>query len=494
MVGKVKSLLNFGIDGYQVTAEAYLHPGLNKFTIVGLPDRSLNEAKERITACLLNSKVRFPYGQLVVNLLPADIDKSGLSLDLAISVSILVASLQVRPKIDLEKTAFIAGLNLSGGLESVSNCGALAVSAAELGYTQIVVAKEDQLWIPKLPLKVIGITDFDSLIDFLGSGTVPEQKTLFQVPSVQPAPSVNNSPNGISPRPFTGLKLRRYDFEVLKIAAAGNHNLLLDGPPGSGKTTLLSQFSELLPPLAEQEQLEVLKIHSLRGQKTLIDSSRPPFRAPHHSSTLVAMIGGGAVPTPGEVTLAHRGVLLLDELPEYSREVLEGLRQPLSTGQVDIARSKYRVSFPAKFQFLATRNPCPCGWYGSKNRDCQCSRSQIKHYQARVSGPILDRIDMKYLLKSLPESTSKEPTLIIDSEELEKTKAQIAEVHVRLRSELDLPEQTQKARKLLSKLAAVKGLSNRSITKISAVARTICLLESRDVVNPEDVAQAQLLN
>jgi magnesium chelatase family protein len=497
MLSKVWSAATLGIEAVRIVIEVDARdaqqPG---FAMVGLPDPAVRESYRRVRAAIVNCGLTFPFCRIIVNLSPADVRKEGSRFDLPIAIGLLHASRILRDE-DVAGRVFVGELSLDGTLTPVR--GALAVSAA-LAHDSTV----RELIVPALNaneaatvkrLRVIGVPHLAALVGHL-RGDRPIAPAV-STPSEEPAPELAD---------FADVRGQGQVKRALEVAAAGGHNVMMIGPPGSGKTMLAKRLPSILPRLTEDEALVTTKIHSVAGILPAGSGllARRPFRAPHHTISTAGMAGGGTPPRPGEVSLAHHGVLFLDELPEFRRETLEVMRQPIEDGTVTIARAARTVTYPARFTLAAALNPCPCGFFNHGRRTCICSAAQIARYLAKISGPLLDRIDLQVEVAALTtdEITSLEPAepsaSIRDRVEAARTlqrerfrrssiqcNAEMATYHIRRACALDPP-----SRRLL--LAAIErlGLSARAHDRIVKVARTIADLAGREEIGSSDVAEA----
>lgn len=497
----VESRVTLGFDSVAVRVEVHVGSGLPTFSIVGLPDAGLRESRERVRAAIVSSGFDFPAGRITVNLAPADLPKASCWFDLPIALGILMASGQVATPsgaaqpgkpVDIQGWVFIGNLSLTGVVPPVNDPLSVALSIArQYPGAHLVMGCESA----RLAAAVPGVQAYEAhslsqvvagLAGDLPWHPVTSGSELIDVSTLNHAGCLGD------------VKGQTFPKRALEVAAAGSHSLLMVGPPGTGKSMLASRLPGLLPELSLAQSLEVAALRA-RDKSGLYLSAVAPFRAPHHSASAPALIGGGVVPRPGEVTRAHHGVLFLDELPEFDRRVIESLREPLETACITIARARHAVRFPADFQLVAAMNPCPCGWAGHPRHVCHCTPERVEQYRARLSGPFLDRLDLQIGVSSVPEGWLKLP----DGETSFQVKERVVQARARqmrrqgivnaklqaneLRKFVGLNEE---AHAMLSQGAQQWGWSARVMHRLMRVARTVADLAGSEPVNGAHVAEA----
>ena len=499
MVNKVKTATVIGLKAYEVSVETDVQNGLPAFSVVGLPDVAISESRDRIRSAVKNSGFSFPKTKIIINLAPADLKKVGTSFDLPMAVGILIEEEVLEPDI-VKDYAFIGELSLNGDIRSVRGVLPLVIGLKEIGIKNVIVpfdnAKEAAL------AGDINVYGAETLNDVVNHFT--EEKLSPVVADIESYLSVSDD---IYEYDFKDVKGQQKAKKALEIAAAGGHNMIMVGSPGSGKTMMAKCFPSILPPLELSEALELTKIYSVCG---LLSSDKPlmtrrPFRPVHHTASANGIIGGGSTPMPGEITLAHRGVLFLDEMVEFPRNVLEVLRQPLEDGEIVISRAKHSIKYPANFMLLGAMNPCPCGYFGDKEKQCTCSEFNINRYISKLSGPLLDRVDLQV---DVPRLTAKE---LLTMEEASESSADIRLRVIKARqiqkeryknesiltnSELTSEMvkkycQIEESAKEIFKAAIVKyALSGRRYDRTLKLARTIADLDNSEIILQKHLMQA----
>jgi magnesium chelatase family protein len=498
MLSKVLSATLLGIDAYLVEVEVDIaNRGLPHFSIVGLPDAAVKESKDRVRAALKNVGFNFPLRPITVNLAPAGLKKEGSSFDLPIAVGLIASEGVIEPG-SLEGFLLTGELSLDGRLKPVRGALSIALLARELGLK--VILPEDNASEASVvkEVSVFGVRSLPEVVEFLnGVKSLSPSNTDVKLAMIE---------NSVYEEDFSDVKGQEHAKRALEVAASGGHNVLMIGPPGAGKTMLSKRLPTILPPMTFQEALETTRVHSvlgLLGERQPILATRP-FRSPHHTISDIALIGGGQVLRPGEVSIAHNGVLFLDELPEFRRNVLEVLRQPLENGEVTVSRAVASVTYPAHFMLVAAMNPCPCGYFGDPRHQCTCTSGQIHRYRAKVSGPLLDRIDIHIEVPAVPykdlstEASGEKSADIrarvikarkIQLERFKKDKiysnGQMKARHIKKYCKLK-PD----AQSLLETAMQRLGLSARAYTRILKLSRTIADLEGSEDILPHHVSEA----
>ena len=499
MLSKAKTCVLYGLDGYEIDVETDLSGGLPNFSIVGLPDASIKESKERVRSAIKNSGYKFPVSRITVNLAPANLKKEGSQIDLPVAAGILAASRIIKNEIS-ENTCIIGELSLDGKINAVQGALPMVISMRNNGFKNVIIPDDNKEECGVIKgINIFPVENLNYLVDFLNNDTVIEPYIMKYERNKDDIDYTDYNED------FSEIKGQPEMKRAVEIAAAGMHNILLLGGPGSGKSMIAQRIPTILPDLTFEESLEVTKIYSISGMlnnKGLI--KKRPFRSPHHTSSRAAVAGGGSKPSPGEVSLAHYGVLFLDEMPEFPKSVLEVLRQPMEDGKITVSRANGSFVFPAKYMLVGAMNPCPCGYLGDSNHECSCNQKQIDKYLSKISGPLLSRIDIQLEVSPVKYEDLKDNREEESSEDIKKRIIRVRKIQEERYRKIGILTNSELSGKNIIKYCKVNkeseimlkaafetlGLSARAYNKILKVSRTIADLAGKENIETHHIAEA----